>query len=515
MNFIRNFVGGDNNQQQQQQNNGNPPPSNPHYVQSNGEVNQMDTSAPAGNNNNNSILPNFMQNAPQTFLLEVTQLKERLAYEAERWKEEKKLLIQQFAEEKANLLRNALQTKLEALFDFGMEAVATQVKEAIKDPYMPLCVQNIVDGTVDAVLPDVKIEIKDAILQGLMGDHTITSHGEPPCCCAGQILAAFRYWLCPYDRSIWRLMRNPLWWIYNILSLVPKYSLSAIMYILWFLMIDKSDEFQLFTFIANFKSLQFITLGVVSSFVGSVQYYLCTTTNTCQLYSPREDLWTVAIFAVQIIVVYLAFLLMQCSHKKGGFYYQADDASKRYMECETGSVQARKEALSRIMTSNSLLTPPPGTPATNDSAVAMQAERLGYAMRFKSEGELLGETRGRLFWFFIYDLFVFILCVGLGLWMAFLNLLDPTSSVKVGDYASIDNSNWKFVSCLFWIKALYGVLSFPFVLLQLPLFSAFICHARPTGYNPYGNTVPFRNKEETVPVPWDPYRHPAAPEYAA
>ena len=423
-----------------------------------------------------------------SFMQELASLKQRLQQQAEEWKNEKVKLIEEFAEEKKNLLRNAIQSRLEGIFDHGMNVANALVKEKIKDPYMPECVKDIVDEAVDGIWPDLKSEVKEAVLAGVMG-RPIIAHGEPPCCCMGQLLAWFRYSLCPYDRSIWRMMRHPFWWLYNLLSLVPKFQISSMVYIWWFLIMDKGDEFQLYSFIAEFKALQFLTLGVLSSFVGSVQYYVCTTStpNNCDWYAPREDVWTSFVFCVQVAVLYAAFFMMSCSKKKGGFFHQVDEESRRLMQSDTLTPEARVAALKQL--------------------TGGERDKVASSMRFRSEEDLLKQTRGHLNGFFIYDVICFLLCLGLCIWMAFANLLDPSTSVEKNPNTVSDaNANWKFKASLFWIKALYGVLSLPFVILKLPFYSTFMCHARPTGYNPYGNTVPYVKVEEDGPVPWDPNR---------
>jgi hypothetical protein len=406
--------------------------------------------------------------------------------------EDKLAWVRKFEEEKRRFIQLFIQRKLEALFDHGMNIANGVAKEKLKDPYMPQFVKNMCDDMVDGVWPDVKMELKDEILKGFAREPPI-AHGEKPGCC-GAVLAFLRYNLLPYDRGVWRQLRNPLWWLFTLGACVPVYNVMIIMYVLQFLVIDKSDEFQLFQFIQNFKSLQFVTLGVIGAMVGSIQYYICVTRvpMTCVEASPRENFWTMLLFFVQVIFVFAAFLLMSCSHKKGGFYYQMEQSSKDKMEA-TAARAGRMSALTNI---------------AKEEDEMDERTKLMYEMRFKSDKAMLDESKNRLLKFMIYDMVCFLLCIGLILWMAFYNMLDRDASV-VESEDTITDRNWKFVMTLYWIKVLYGFLSFPFILLKLPLMSTLISHARPTGYNPYGNTVPFLGVEEQRPVPWDPERRTA------
>jgi hypothetical protein len=116
-------------------------------------------------------------------------------------------------------------------------------------------------------------------------------------------------------------------------------------------------------------------------------------------------------------------------------------------------------------------------------------------------------SRRRMLWFLVYDLIVFSICLGLTAWAIFDNLVADNQRVSFNDVKVLfTNPNWRFAATLYWVKALYGLLSFPFLLLVVPGVGAVVSHARPTGYNPWGNTVPYRCHEEElgVTLPWRP-----------
>jgi hypothetical protein len=126
--------------------------------------------------------------------------------------------------------------------------------------------------------------------------------------------------------------------------------------------------------------------------------------------------------------------------------------------------------------------------------------------------EQMDRARWRLMKFLIYDFVIFLICVGLGVFLALKNFLDDDAQLNKGsanqafqNVNSKQGGNWKFKSGLYWLKAFYGLMSFPFVLLLIPGISTLLSHARPTGYNRWGNCVPYLGHEEEEPTHWRPY----------
>lgn len=417
------------------------------------------------------------------------ELKNRLMKQAEEFKEEKLGMLKAFEEEKRNMIKNAIMAKLNAIFDHAFNVAGEHLKDKMKDPYMPRFVQRLIDDLVDAIWPDVKIEAKDVILTGVAPTPVIT-HGDPVGC-PGNMVAFVRHSLYPYNKSIWRKIfecsfKNWFYWLFTLASLVPRFGIGQITYLLLFFFIDKSDEFQLQQYITSFKALQFINLGVLSALIGAVQYYLCTTQvpPTCQSDAPQEELYTVGLFVLQVLFVWIAFCMLGSSIPKGGISYQLEQNSK-------ANIQTMRRGGASIL-----------------EDIAMDRKSAGADlltnMHYESEAQVSERSRRRLTRFLVYDMIIFLFCAGLTAWMAFGNLLDSKANVDVKESKSVSNSNWKFTMSLYWIKALYGILSFPFVLLKLPVISSFICHARPTGYNPFGRTVPYLGHPEASATPWNP-----------
>lgn len=401
-------------------------------------------------------------------------LKDTDAYrKLEAVKEEKMAELKEFENEQKRKIAGMVYEKLDGVFEHGMAVANTKTKEAIKDPYMPDCVFGMMSAVVDAWWPDVKNEAKAMILSAVRTTDELY-HGEPPCCKYSP-LALMRYWLQPYDRNIWRKIRNPFWWTFVILSIVPKYGIAAMSFTFLFLLIDRGDEFQLQEFILNFKGVQFISLGLASICVGAAQYFFCTTMDpqVCDEWAPREEVFTVLLFVWQVILVWIAFLFQSCSKSKGGDFYHIQNLE---------GVSEEDLSLEHALVHENLLVA---------NAVADEESTITARRRMRN--------------LLIYDFCVFIACLGATFWLAFHFMNDPSASIHRHD-DGWSKDNWKFASGLYWIKVTYGMMSFPFILLKIPGLSTIISHARPTGYNPYGNCVRYVGTEEDGPLPWAPDR---------
>jgi hypothetical protein len=412
----------------------------------------------------------------------VDDVKGRLGDEAaelrgavQRLKTEKLQALHELEEAKKAAVAHALFDKVNAIFDYIFEDLGDFVKAKLTDDeYMPRAVKRFVRTMVNAVWPDIRMEAKHSCIEAVTVEDPL-EHGAPNCRCSP--LALVRYTLFPYDRNIWRHIRDPLWWLLTIVSVVPVYAISQLWYMLMLFIIDKNDEFQLQLYITNFKALQWVALGVLSCVVGALQYYMCTTAapSTCHRDGPREGVFTVGVFVVQIFFLWAALYLSRKAQKKGGQYYQMTAAARAV---KRGRRKDKAGSLLAVCTGQAL-------------------QEAAYEANRKQEKV----SRRRLLRLLIYDLVIFILCLVLTAFAAFYNTLDDRSHVTYHDGGAGD-ANWKFGATLFWIKAFYGLMSFPFVLLKVPALNTLFSHAKPTGYNRYGNTVPFRGVEELCATPW-------------
>jgi hypothetical protein len=83
----------------------------------------------------------------------------------------------------------------------------------------------------------------------------------------------------PYDRTIWKQIKTFWWWVFFLIGLIPTFGVNPLYNFFGFVMIDKEDEYQLVSYILDYKAAQFLTQGVISASTAYVQYYYCATMN--------------------------------------------------------------------------------------------------------------------------------------------------------------------------------------------------------------------------------------------
>ena len=92
-------------------------------------------------------------------------------------------------------------------------------------------------------------------------------------------LVAFRGgWLhamYPFDRSFWKMIKNPTFAPLMLASMFPFYGVSPIYWVTTFLLLDKRDEYQLCQFICGFKGLMAFTTGIIGIMTGGARSAIC------------------------------------------------------------------------------------------------------------------------------------------------------------------------------------------------------------------------------------------------
>eukprot|EP01062_Namystynia_karyoxenos_P067671 TRINITY_DN6169_c0_g1_i1.p1 TRINITY_DN6169_c0_g1~~TRINITY_DN6169_c0_g1_i1.p1 ORF type:complete len:500 (+),score=196.95 TRINITY_DN6169_c0_g1_i1:95-1501(+) len=425
------------------------------------------------------------ENAPEDTLREqlkrrldqARELKVRLVAQAGEIAKEKAALLTQIELEVRAIIRERLRDFAEKRLEQGLDDLRFVVANSLKDPYMPLRVQKAVDEIVEAVWPDVKDEVRVAVMSLVVRSPAPRPASEPPICCAGsccapctpcgRLLACWRYFLYPYDKSWWHQMHNPLFVLWTLMSLIPVYGIPQAVYLIILIVIDREDEFSLVTFILYFKATLFLTLGILGSAVASIQLYICIMDidgkredENCADTAPQEPFYLIALFVLQVVMVWCAFLLLPASKRKGGQHYR--------QELEIQQAEAEAEQL--------------------HPAVAKLREKRKTefrAMRDSDEREREQQVRGRLRYWLLYELGLFFVCVLILLLVFFVGANDESARVTT------DFDNWRLQTTIYMVKCFYGLMSLPFIVLMLPAVSTLITHARPTGYTENGECVPF------------------------
>ena len=157
--------------------------------------------------------------------------------------------------------------------DKVLDVAGKSFTESMVPPYMPgrleEHVRNISDRLWSAIRADTERGLKLRILRS-------GPHGEfremrvrfwadtyPSGCGYRALRARFLHALLPADGNLWSMLRDPFSVLLLLLCLNPLWGSSIIISCVKFLLIDKSDEFQLVHFILQFKTFQFFGSGVL------------------------------------------------------------------------------------------------------------------------------------------------------------------------------------------------------------------------------------------------------------
>jgi hypothetical protein len=364
---------------------------------------------------------------------------------ARKWLEEKRTLAREVYEREKLKLEARAAARVAKVVDRVLDKTTDVIKTSLTaDPDMPNPVRKVMRSTVDGVMPDVREEVLGTVVAKIRTKAAI-DEGAPLRCCPNP-LAWFRAWvlytLFPHDRSVWRKIKNPWFWVLTAVSLVPRYGVQQLYFLMIIAFKDKRDEFQLVQYILAFKGFQFIG-GVIKTVSGAMLYWACANTLddsiSCLDDGPSAEYFEVGFFALQIFLVWGAALALPFSERKGAVRF----------------VLAENEA------------PNPedvGTPGC-----------LGMT-RYAGRG-------GKIKWFVIYDTLIFFIAVG---FLAYLTFVNEATKVDSDNPDSIKMLKANF----YWVMTVYQLLSFPFALLKMPLMYALLTHAKVTAYSRWGRCVP-------------------------
>eukprot|EP00659_Diplonema_papillatum_P002143 gene2143-3286_t len=240
-------------------------------------------------------------------VLELDRLKAVCCEQAKRILAEKTEVLRILAADKKAFLRGKIERFAERRIAEGVEGCRLLVTGMVIDPFMPYRLQTSIEAVIACFWPDVQEEVVSAAMNVIRKPPVVILEASPAGCgCCSPVLARLRYFLYPYDKSGWQQLRSPGYILYKLGCLVPVYGVPQVIFLCHLLIIDREDEYQLISYVLAFKSLLFVTLGIVGSAVASVQYYMCFQDITgvnqnpaCSSTAPREPLWVLGLFALQ------------------------------------------------------------------------------------------------------------------------------------------------------------------------------------------------------------------------
>jgi len=349
-----------------------------------------------------------------------------------------------------------------------VDRIPSYVKQKLYDPDMPKFVERLLDRTIRKLWPDVKQEIMWEV--SVMIDGNEDAYDEEldntpgPC----WVLAFLRYRLFPHDKGVWQCVRDPTYLVVNVLCVIPVYGIWAWMFLVIFCIIDKRDEYQLIYFILSFKGCQFFSWGIIKGLVGFLQYFGCVTfpnmsalatrgeqtpdPSRCMTDGPgmaEEHVILVASWLLPLTLVWICLLLLPGAKEKG---------------------RSKLKILKNEAPSNA------------DIREDGQSD-AGEQANTKSGGYLTGMV--------IFDLVIFILCVGMLIIIIATQPHTGTGSQMSKLYNAKDN-DWQVKQTFYCCQFIYGLFSIVFVPFNFPLLQAVLTHAVPTAYDSKGRCCKFK-----------------------
>ncbi|RYG57306.1 hypothetical protein EON66_00705 [archaeon] len=323
-------------------------------------------------------------------------------------------------------------------------------------------------------------------------------------------VAAARAWilyaLSPADASMWALYRRPSYWALQLIGFIPVAPLAYGWWLMLFLFKDKADEFQLADFIIGFEVSKFFSNGCFGLLLGALRYFVCTNFSEaypCALYGPAMSTLDVLFFLLQVGLVFWAYATL--ASLPAAPAKRQSPAPREQALC----TPAQNEAGTRSLPVAETLATPVGVSVRRLlTAVPTSAAWTRFAspilQRFQSQAVPTPDARaiapsprpsfihataknykrrgGALHTLFLYHAIVVMLCA------VFASAALLMSSHVRHDGGSAASSIF-LPSCLYWVRTIYGILSFPFLFFKLPLVTRLYVARSATGYDRAGHTV--------------------------
>ena len=368
----------------------------------------------------------------------------------------------------------------------GLDKVSVSVKTSIEaDPEPPAFVRGFFVNVWETLWGQLRDPLAAYLL--LEFGKLAGEFAEPPPQPAKRhawydLRARWRRTICPHDAPVWRNMRNWEWWCHLALSMCPYYGVAPLYYITWFCLLERRDEYQLCLFILGFKALSSITGGVFLFVSGAMRAAVtedlilrCVATHgyddarecaeaTMPFPGNRDAyVWEMACFCAQVVAVWCAFLLLPFSN---------DDAV-RPVETHTPKSARKSRRFTRLQ-----------LPATSRAALLP-------TVNFK-RGGILRQM-------FAYEVCCVAVCASIVSAYELWYHLDDAGRTADDDAAL---QLVRLRSALYWVRALYGLLSTPFLIFSLPLYLGLgqfvLTQSACTGYDEAGRCVRALSARESL-----------------
>eukprot|EP00438_Fugacium_kawagutii_P023674 Skav229466 [mRNA] locus=scaffold2591:78436:79209:- [translate_table: standard] len=243
--------------------------------------------------------------------------------------------------------------------------------------------------------------------------------------------------------------------------LIPNagFRVSVLSMILTFILFPRPpDEFQIINFILLCKGTQFLTGGLVSMGQGATVYFGCFNWHEADMTTCIGErgpgkvsslIGELADYVGSIVLVWIAFLNLPFAQEH------------------------RQQKRLKLQTVKDGKGSPVSEPAES------QSQRLKI------------DRGGRMSSLLNYDVACFAFSLLVLLVLSIGNLMVRNEDHQVTVYRHVTED-------IFWCKVLYSLLSMPFALFTIQPLQQVLTHAAPTGFNDFGECVPFKMADNPV-----------------
>jgi len=211
-----------------------------------------------------------------------------------------------------HVVQDFLEEKMIQVVRKVLETMPPVIKAVTDDPEAPASAKETKDKVIDVVWPEVEKEVLRQMSADFFGLPDENEEGEAYCC----LVAKLRYRLCPFNRGVAGVQQDPFWVICVILSVLPFMSIPAYFFTVLFLLIDKTDEFQLLLFILQSRGFQFVADGLINVYFRYFQSFTCMMLGgTCEFDFTGSEVATfidLTGYGLRILLVWMAWILLHC-----------------------------------------------------------------------------------------------------------------------------------------------------------------------------------------------------------
>lgn len=378
-------------------------------------------------------------------------------------------------------------------------------RAGLVDEDMPRCVQGIAERQFDEFWIHFREYIEDEVYENKSleragnrkslasstwsSSRTCWPNGRGACPAPGSwFRAKLLYSLCPADRSFWQVFQSPSFWTVLVLTVLPLYGISVYTYALLFVLIERTDEFQLVSFICRFKAIQFVVQGLLPALFISAKHVACLEGQTNLLPEsctavPAYVVAELLVEPLRVGVVWLAYGLLACGHAHGGAAQRAALEMRR-LDVADGALDGVMSGRSGSGRAGSGTSNGGGTSGGRSKGISISKSQMRSAHRaaLNALGAAASSVRsgGALPYFMLYDVCVTVL----------ITLVLCAVIVRGGLLSRLDANGqpslWLFWENVALAREMHALLSFPFVVFLMPMTLQLLTHVQPTGYDKSG-----------------------------